>query len=373
MRRPATPVGIGMTLCNRAAYLNEAVESLLTQSYREFTLVLVDDGSTDETERLARAFEQRDPRVQYVRCAERRGMVAAWRTAFEQASPEGVRYFAWASDHDRWHPRWLQTLLETLEEHPDVVLAYPLTQRIDPSGAPMAKPARQFETFGMADRGARWRLFNRSDSVAAGDMVYGLMRVRAVRDAGIFRDVLCPDRLLLAELTLRGQIRQVPEVLWYRRQFAAGSIKRQRTTLFAPDVRPPSAFTPPWYMHARSLWATYGGQAHPTLQLSQPEVERLIAAYAAGYAWRHYGKSTVQRGLLSVFGWPRWMYKRVKHGALLGVYGVLVASRQVGITPLVERLCERVTGRPRRSAKADRLASTDSSGRSATRHRRGHA
>ena len=130
MRRPATPVGIGMTLCNRAAYLNEAVESLLAQSHREFTLVLVDDGSTDETERLARAFEQRDPRVQYVRCAERRGMVAAWRTAFEQASPEGVRYFAWASDHDRWHPRWLQTLLETLEEHPDVVLAYPLTQRI---------------------------------------------------------------------------------------------------------------------------------------------------------------------------------------------------------------------------------------------------
>jgi glycosyltransferase involved in cell wall biosynthesis len=341
MTRRAARVGIGMTLFNRAAYLHEAVESLLAQSYREFNLVLVDDGSTDDTERLARAFEQRDPRVRYVRLPERRGMVAAWRTAFERASAEDITYFAWASDHDRWHPAWLQTLVDTLEQYPDVLLAYPLTQRIDPSGAPLAKPARQFETFEIGDRGERWRLFNRSDSVAAGDMVYGLMRASAVRDAGIFRDVLCPDRLLLAELTLRGQIRQVPEVLWYRRQFAAGSIERQRSTLFAPGTRPPAGYTPPWYMHARSLWATYGREPHPAVS-SRSEVMRLVTAYAAAYAWRHYGKSTVQRGLLSVLGWPRWMYKRVKHAVLLGVYGVLVACRHVGLTPLVERL----TGRP---------------------------
>jgi len=373
MTRAAAPVGIGMTLCNRAAYLNEAVESLLAQSYAEFNLVLVDDGSTDETESLALAFEQRDPRVRYVRCAERRGMVAAWRMAFEQATAHGARYFAWASDHDRWHPRWLQTLVDTLEQYPDVVLAYPLTQRIGPSGALLAKPARQFETLGIAARGARWRLFNRSDSVAAGDMVYGLMSASAVRDAGIFREVLCPDRLLLAELTLRGQVRQVPEALWYRRQFGAGSVERQRSTLFAPGARPPSAFTPPWYMHARSLWATYGVQAHPGVPMSRLAAWWLIATYAAAYAWRHYGKSTVQRGVLSLLGWPRWIYKQMKHAVLLGVYGVLVALRQVGITPLLERLWERLTGRPWRSAKADSLAGTDSSGRSAPRHWRGHA
>jgi hypothetical protein len=223
----------------------------------------------------------------------------------------------------------------------------------------VAKPARQFETFGSADRAARWRLLNRSDSVAAGDMVYGLMRVAAVRDAGIFRDVLCPDRLLLAELTLRGQIRQVPEVLWYRRQFAAGSIERQRSTLFAPGTRPPSTLTPPWYMHARSLWATYGREPHrtfssrsnptshtPNPDLSRAEVVRLVTAYTAAYAWRHYGKSSAQRGVLSVLRWPRWIYKRVKHAALLGVYGLLVALRQVGVTPRAERLYARLTGRP---------------------------
>jgi hypothetical protein len=340
-------VGIGMTLHNRAAYLPEAVESLLAQSFADFTLALVDDGSTDESETLGRRLAERDERVDYVRLPERRGMVAAWREAFEHATAGGATYFAWASDHDRWHAKWLETLVGTLAQHPTVVLAYPLTQRIDPGGQALAKPARQFETFGVRERGVRWRLFNRSDAVAAGDMVYGLMRASAVRESGVFREVLCPDRLLLAELTLRGEIRQVPEVLWYRRQFSVGSIERQRSTLFQPGTQPPSRWTAPWYMHAQSLWASYGREPHASLQLPAGVARRMIAAYALSYAWRHYGKSDVQRGILSVLGWPRWGYKRVKHGALLGLYGALVAARHLGITPLVEKVCERLTGRPR--------------------------
>jgi glycosyltransferase involved in cell wall biosynthesis len=340
-------VGIGMTLHNRAEYLSEAIESLLAQSFDRFTLVLVDDGSTDDTERVARRYEGRDRRVRYVRLLQRRGMIAAWRTAFEEATADGPSYFGWASDHDRWHPRWLETLVATLDAHPGVVLAYPLTQRIDPADVALAKPARQFETFGISDLDARWRLLNRSDSVAAGDIVYGLMRTASVRRAGVFREVLCPDRLLVAELTLQGQIRQVPEVLWYRRQFADGSVERQRSTLFAVEAGPPWTLLPPWYMHARSLWAVYGRSARPPVLLPKRVTVRLVARYAAAYAWRHYGKSSVQRGALAALGLPRWIYKRVKHGVLLGVYGVLVALRQIGVTPLVERICERLTGRQR--------------------------
>lgn len=304
-----------MTLHNRAAYLPEAIDSLLAQSFTDLSLVLLDDGSTDETERIARAYE-RDPRVRYVRMPERQGMVTAWRTAFDLATAGGAQYFAWASDHDRWSPRWLETLVAALDQDAAIVLAYPLTQRIDSSGNLLAKPARQFDTWRMENRDARWALLNRSDSVAAGDIVYGLMRTSAVRDAGVFREVLCPDRLLVAELTLQGQIRQVPEILWFRRQFPAGSIERQRSTLFAPGTRPPSRLTPPWYMHARTMWRT--GAVAPGL----------IVRYAAAYAWRHYAKSSVQQGVLAVLGWPRWVYKRVKHAALLALYHALVATKR---------------------------------------------
>jgi glycosyltransferase involved in cell wall biosynthesis len=343
--RPA--VVIGAALHNRAAYLPEAIDSLLAQSFRRFTLILVDDGSTDGTEALARIYERRDSRVRYVRFDERRGMVAAWRKAFEEATAAGAEYFAWGSDHDRWHPTWLATLVDTLEDHPNVVLAYPLTQRIDPDGVSLAKPARQFETTGITDRRVRWTLLSRSHSLAAGDAVYGLMRADALRRAGVFREVLSPDRLLIAELSLLGQIRQVPEVLWCRRQFPEGSIGRQRTTLFAPGAARPSAQTPPWYLHARSIWTTYTRDDGSSLGLSRSEVVSLVVEYSAAYAWRHYGKSSVQRGLLSILGWPRWVYKRLKHAALLALYTVLITLRKAGATPRAERLCARLTGRER--------------------------
>jgi hypothetical protein len=306
-------------------------------------LVLVDDGSTDDTEAIARSYERRDPRIRYIKLPSRRGMIEAWRTAFQAASATGARYFAWASDHDRWHPQWIEKLMGVLDDSPSVVLAYPLTQRVDPEGKPLAKPARQFETFGIADRDARWALLNRSDTVAAGDMVYGLMRTDAVSHAGIFREVLCPDRLLVAELTLQGEIRQLPEALWYRRQFAEGSVERQRFTLFPPGTQAPSILVPPWYMHARTLWSVYSPGSHPRVNLSRTEAFGLVSRYTAAYAARHYAKSSVQRGFFAILGWPRWIYKRVKHGLLLVVYGVLVTLRQVGLTPLIERL----TGRPR--------------------------
>jgi hypothetical protein len=165
--------------------------------------------------------------------------------------------------------------------------------------------------------------------VAAGDIVYGLMRTDAVDASGIFRPVLCPDRLLIAELTLRGEIRQVPEVLWYRRQFSTGSIVRQRQTLFAPGTASVSRFTTPFAMHARALWTTYRGASGQRLGISRTTLVKMVAMYAGAYAFRHYAKSEVQRGALTVLGWPRWIYKRVKHAALLAVYHVLVAGRRL--------------------------------------------
>src|SRR2546423_202481 len=54
-------VGIGLTLCNKAAYVREAVDSMLAQSYTDFRLLLLDDGSIDGTEEIAREYAARDP------------------------------------------------------------------------------------------------------------------------------------------------------------------------------------------------------------------------------------------------------------------------------------------------------------------------
>lgn len=61
---------------NRADTLGRAIESVLNQTYQNFIVVVVDDGSTDNTKEVVRHYEELDPRVFYVQCLNHRGGVA---------------------------------------------------------------------------------------------------------------------------------------------------------------------------------------------------------------------------------------------------------------------------------------------------------
>ena len=60
-------VSVCMPVYNRAAYIEECVESILAQTFTDFELVIVDDGSTDGTCELIRSF--RDPRIRLIQGA----------------------------------------------------------------------------------------------------------------------------------------------------------------------------------------------------------------------------------------------------------------------------------------------------------------
>ena len=261
-----TRVVIGLPLYNHAEDLPEALESLLIQSFPDFRLVCVDDQSTDGTGNIVQEYAKHDLRITYSRNPRRLGMIGNWRRVFylamEQA-PE-AEYFAWASDHDIWHPRWLQVLVRALDQSPGVVLAYPHNHRIGPDGLTEKKPW-MFETVGLNDIRTRFRLTMRH--MSAGNMIYGLGRADAIKRAGVFRRVLVPDRLLLMELALEGQFQQIPEVLWFRRWYGPiFSLGRQRRAFF-PDGRPLYAFLPWWIGHAAVLSWNLGvlGQCCPRI------------------------------------------------------------------------------------------------------------
>jgi hypothetical protein len=317
-----------MTLYNNAGHLREALDSLLAQTWRDFTLVLLDDASSDESESIAREYAARDPRVRYARHAQRQAMIATWREVVELAGRAcpSAEYFAWVSDHDRWHPRWLECLVAVLDREPGVVLAYPITRRITPSGEEIDKGPRLFDTAACADLRGRWAHFCRN-GVGAGDMVYGLVRLDILRRAGIFRTVLRPDRLLIAELTLFGRIRQVPEILWLRRQSAATSITRQRHTLVIEGREPRWFSAPPWWQHVRVLWHEYVTPIPPPLPVARAEWRRMLLRYQLTYGWRHLRKSetshAVGRGIDNVL----WMKKLTKHAYHHAVYHTLVGGR----------------------------------------------
>jgi glycosyltransferase involved in cell wall biosynthesis len=262
---------IGLPLFNHAKDFPEAIESLLAQTFTDFALVLVDDCSTDATPEIAREYEALDPRVTYVKNPERLGLVNNTRRAFEVASQKypGAEYFAFASDHDLWHPRWLQELVAALDRHPEVVLAYPLNRRIGAAGEVLARKPWSFDTFGITSRWKRLRLG--MVKMSAGNMVYGLFRADILKRAGVYRNVLVPDRLLFTELALYGQFEQVPQVLWFRRWYGRiFSLGRQRKTFF-PGRRPLYVYVPWWISHAASLFWTLAVRGEGRPQVSRGE------------------------------------------------------------------------------------------------------
>jgi hypothetical protein len=245
-------VVIGAPLFNKARHLPRTLESLLSQSYADFAIVLVDDASTDRTEAVARGYAALDPRVTYVRNSVRLGYSPNARNAFEIAGRlhPGADYFAWGSDHDVWHPRWMSVLVGALDRHPDVVLAYPKNLRIDESGHVIDAPSWEFDTREISDPVERLR--RAAWGMSAGNMIYGLHRRKSLRAAGVLRDVLLPDRLLLTELAILGRFMQVPEILWYRRYAGLASTSRQVRASF-PDRRPAHLAQPVWFTHAAIL------------------------------------------------------------------------------------------------------------------------
>jgi hypothetical protein len=262
-------------LHNGGRFVEPAVRSLLAQTYDDYAVLLVDDASTDDTPRIAQELAATSARADYVRSDGRLGMVANWRRCVELARerhPE-AELFAWGSDHDLWEPEWLAMLVDALDGAPNAVLCYPRSDRIDEAGEVARRPSRLHP---QGERGATARVWQTTQGIGAGTTVYGLYRLDALEAAGPFRRVLAPDRLVLTELALRGDLAQVDRVLWHRRAVGRTSKERQRATLFGGP--------PPWWAHLPAnlthvgvLFWTYAVRGG-----GRPQVGRLHALWLTG-------------------------------------------------------------------------------------------
>ena len=245
-------VVLGMPAYDRPDVLPRTLESLLSQTCQDFALLIIDDRPSPETAAIVERYTRRFPRLTYEPNAARAGMVENWRRVFERARQLYPRseYFAWVSDHDLWHARWLEEMVALLDAHPQVVLAYPESLRMLPDGARMER--KGFSTMGLA--GAADRMRKAAASMLAGDIIYGLMRASALERAGVFRRVITPDRQVLLALSLFGQFAQVREVLWYREMRRVFDVSRQRE-MFFPDGVPLYIYLPSHLQHfATLLW-----------------------------------------------------------------------------------------------------------------------
>ena len=114
-------VTIAMPVYNARAYLREALESVLAQTYPRWELVAIDDASTDESWDLLNEYAARDPRVRLFRQPVQSGIVAARNRAIAEAHPAST-YLAVLDADDVALPDRLEAQLAFLDAHPDHAL-----------------------------------------------------------------------------------------------------------------------------------------------------------------------------------------------------------------------------------------------------------
>lgn len=85
-------VSISIPTYNGALYLEECLESAVSQSFVDIEIVIVDDGSTDETFAIAEEFSRRDKRINLFRNKTRLGLVENWNKAIQHSTGEWIKF-----------------------------------------------------------------------------------------------------------------------------------------------------------------------------------------------------------------------------------------------------------------------------------------
>lgn len=145
---PVPVVSVIVPCYNAGRYLPETIGSVQAQTVHSWELVLVDDGSDDDTWSIIRESAEQDPRI--VPVTQPNGGTARARNTGLSRSHPGSAFVAFLDADDLWEPDALASLLGALEEQPHCVGAHGLGRYIDSEGAPIV--LGQLEALGRCRR-----------------------------------------------------------------------------------------------------------------------------------------------------------------------------------------------------------------------------
>jgi glycosyltransferase involved in cell wall biosynthesis len=191
---------------NAGRYLPAALSSVEAQTFPDWRILLVDDGSTDNTPDLVAPFRDRlGPKLFYIQ-QPNAGLPAARNTAIRHATAD---YLALLDADDIWLPDRLAASVHALNSHPDAGLAYGLIHIIDTEGAILrtwpGNPAH-------AEGDIAPHIYMRSVELPCPTITF---RRICIDQVGFFDETMraTEDRDLWLRIALRYQVAFIPEVI----------------------------------------------------------------------------------------------------------------------------------------------------------------
>lgn len=213
-------VTIGMPIYNEARFLEVALNSLLSQNYRNIRILISDNASTDDTSKIGSRIAEADDRVTYLRADENIGVAANFRRVLEMA--EG-KYFMWAAGHDEWSPDLLKESVAALEANETASIAFAKSDWMNEAGERDERDTDYRDTRNMS-------LFSRFFTVFWGNMhpVLSVIRLENLQRTRSIQNFAGADLVLLSELILMGDFVLAPNAWWNRRDVRSKESHNER-------------------------------------------------------------------------------------------------------------------------------------------------
>jgi glycosyltransferase involved in cell wall biosynthesis len=207
--KKAPKVTVFMPVYNGEKYLKEAIESILVQTFPDFELLIIDDGSTDGSVTVVKSIH--DSRIRFIQNERNMGLPYTRNKGFELAKGE---YIAFIDCDDTSAPDRLEKQVNFMEEHPEVGICGSWVQDVTSEGRLIAGKVRQYPA---EDRKIRHMLLW-SPPLWNPSLI---LRRRVIIDHNLFHNpmyIIGEDYDLWVRASKVTQLANIPEILHYYRR-----------------------------------------------------------------------------------------------------------------------------------------------------------
>lgn len=209
MPRDTNPeISIVMPVFNVEKYIKEAIESILSQTFKNWELIIMDDGSTDKTALILEKYIKEDKRIKYVRRENNVGIIDNLNNGVALAKSQLI---ARMDGDDISLPERLEIEYQFMKKNPKCVLVGTWAEMIDKDGNKLQDIKYKTQDF-----------FLRAKMLLGDPFIHGsiLMRKKAFVESGGYPSEYkyCEDYALWIKIMKLGLIANIPQILYKWRQ-----------------------------------------------------------------------------------------------------------------------------------------------------------
>ena len=241
-------VTIAIPVQNGERFLEEAIKSVLNQTFTDLELIITDNGSTDKTPEICKKYTLIDERVRFESCKENIGASKNFNKGFRLSQG---KYFQWLAHDDYIHPTFIEKAVEILDKYCTINLVYSKTKAVNENRETIQDYSSDVKINSEHPSKRLYESICRSHPLME---VFGLMRSSALKETKLIGNFSSSDRVLLAEMALLGKAELIPEYLFFNRlhphqHYKVYTTRQTRGEWFDPKLKNKITFP-----HWRLMW-----------------------------------------------------------------------------------------------------------------------